>query len=91
EAIRNNEGYRGIYAPTSLNNRYLLEDVPMSLVPISSFGKEFGVDTPIIDSMINIANVMLDGNFWKIGRTVEDLGLKGKSIEDIIKFVEEGE
>ena len=23
EAIRNNEGYRGIYAPTSLNNRYL--------------------------------------------------------------------
>lgn len=91
ETIRNNEGYRGIYAPTSLNNRYLLEDVPMSLVPISSFGKEFGVDTPIIDSMINIANVMLDGDFWKIGRTVEDLGLKGKSIEDIIKFVEEGE
>ena len=40
--------------------------------------------------MINIANVMLDGNFWKIGRTVEDLGLKG-NIEDIIKFDEEGE
>ncbi|HOB15655.1 MAG TPA: NAD/NADP octopine/nopaline dehydrogenase family protein [Defluviitoga sp.] len=91
EAIRNNEGYRGIYAPTSLNNRYLLEDVPMSLVPTSSFGKEFGVDTPIIDSMINIANVMLDGDFWKIGRTVEDLGLKGKTVDEIIKFVEEGE
>jgi opine dehydrogenase len=90
-AIRNNEGYRGIYAPTSLDNRYLLEDVPMSLVPISSFGKEFGVETPVIDSMISIANVMLDGNFWETGRTVEDLGLKGWSIEKIIKFVEEGE
>lgn len=91
QAIRNNEGYRGIYAPTSLNNRYLLEDVPMSLLPISSFGKEFGVETPVIDSMITIANAMLDGNFWEEGRTVEDLGLKGWSIEEIIKFVEEGE
>lgn len=90
-AIRNNEGYRGIYAPTSLNNRYLLEDVPMSLVPISSFGKEFGIETSVIDSIINIANVMLDVNFWERGRTVADLGLKGWSIEKIIKFVEEGE
>ncbi|PNR93680.1 NAD/NADP-dependent octopine/nopaline dehydrogenase family protein [Petrotoga sp. 9PWA.NaAc.5.4] len=91
EAIRNNSGYRGIFAPTSLDNRYLLEDIPMSLVPMASFGEEFNVKTPIIDSIINLSNIMMETNFWKVGRTVERLGLSGKSIDEIIKIVEEGE
>jgi opine dehydrogenase len=91
EAIRNNVGYRGIYAPPTLDNRYILEDLPMSLVPISSFGEEYGVKTPVIDSIINLANIMMGKNFWKEGRTVKDLGLEGMSIEDIIRLVEEGE
>ena len=91
EAIRNNSGYRGIFAPTSLDNRYLLEDIPMSLVPIASFGEEFNVKTSTIDSIINLSNIMMETNFWKVGRTVETLGLSGKSIDEIIKIVEEEE
>lgn len=91
EAIRNNVGYRGIYAPPTLNNRYILEDLPMSLVPISSFGEEYGVKTKTIDSIINLANIMMGKNFWKEGRTVKDLGLEGKSIDDILRYVEEGD
>ncbi len=91
EMIHNNSGYQGIFAPPSIWNRYILEDVPMSLVPISSFGKEFGVPTPTIDSMIHIANVMMEMDFWKSGRTVERLGLKGKDIDEILKIVEVGE
>ena len=62
----------------------------MSLVPISSFGKEFGVETPTIDAIIHVANVMLGKDFWKTGRTIETLGLKGMSVEKILKIVEEG-
>lgn len=91
EAIHNNSGYQGITAPPSIENRYITEDVPMSLVPISSFGKEFGINTPIIDATILYANVMMGQDYFKIGRSVESLGLKGKSVEEIIKIIEEGE
>ena len=90
DAIHNNPGYQGIMAPPSIANRYILEDVPMSLVPISSFGKMLGIDTPTIDSVIHIASVMMKRDFWKEGRTVETLGLEGKSVEEIKRFVVEG-
>jgi opine dehydrogenase len=62
----------------------------MSLVPISSFGKEFDIKTQIIDSIIHLANVMMGENYFESGRTVEKLGLKGKTPEEIIKYLEEG-
>ncbi len=36
EAIHNQTGYYGINAPSTLNHRYIFEDVPMSLVPIAA-------------------------------------------------------
>ena len=91
EAIHNNPGYQGIMAPPSIANRYILEDVPMSLVPISSFGKMLGIETPTIDSIIQIASVMMSKDFRIRGRTVETLGLSGKSVDEIRKYVLEGE
>ena len=91
EAIHNNDGYQGIYAPPSLYNRYILEDVPMSLVPISSAGKQFGEYTPTIDSVIHIASIMVSRDFWKEGRTMKNLGLEDKGIKEILKILEVGE
>lgn len=91
EAIHNNSGYQGILAPPSIDNRYITEDVPMSLVPISSFGKEFGIKTDTIDSIITLANIMMGENYFETGRTVESLGLKGKTPEEIVKYLEEGD
>jgi len=90
EAIHNNPGYQGIMAPPSIANRYILEDVPMSLVPISSFGKMLGIPTPTIDSIVQIASVMMRRDFWKEGRTVKNLGFEGRSVEDIRRYVMEG-
>ncbi len=87
DAIHNNPGYQGIMAPPSIANRYILEDVPMSLVPISSFGKMLGIETPTIDAIIHIASVMMKRDFWREGRTVKSLGLEGKSVEEIRSFV----
>jgi len=91
EAIHNNSGYQGIMAPPSIQNRYILEDVPMSLVPIASFGRELGIKTPTINSVIQLANIMMGRDFCKEGRTVENLGLKGKKVKEIIRIVEEGD
>lgn len=90
DAIHNNEGYRGIQAPTSLENRYILEDVPMSLVPISAFAKLAQIETPTIDSIIRLASVMMRIDFFKEGRNFEKLYLQNKTIEEVKRIMEVG-
>ncbi len=87
EAIQSNPGYRGISAPRSLENRYLLEDVPASLVPIASLGKSFGVSTPTIDTFIHLASLLHRSDYWEVGRTVKTLGLEGLTVDEIQKLV----
>ena len=75
-AIHVTLGYRGIQAPTNLNMRYIREDVPASLVPLSSLGRMLGVETPMIDSIINMASVLNNCDYRATGRTVETLGIQ---------------
>lgn len=88
EAIQNTKAYVGLLAPQTLDCRYIFEDVPMSLVPMSSIGKEIGIKTPTIDAVIHLASVMHGKDYWNIGRTAEKLGIQGKTVEEIIELVE---
>jgi opine dehydrogenase len=90
EAMQDNPGYRGIDAPRSIHHRYILEDVPMSLVPIASLGRSYGVSTPAIDAIIQLACIMHGTDYWRRGRTVEKLGLSGLRVSEVRRFVEEG-
>jgi len=83
EAMRANPGYRGILAPTHLNMRYLTEDVPTSLVPIASIGKKFNVETPTINSIIKLACILNDRDYWAEGRTVESLKIADLSLKEL--------
>lgn len=75
QAIHANPGYRGILAPHRMEMRYLTEDVPCSLVPMSSLGRKFGVKTPVMDALITLASVMHGRDYRAEGRTVESLGI----------------
>ena len=90
EAIHNQPGYYGIKAPPTLNHRYLFEDVPMSLVPIASLGKRYGVSVRGMESMIQIASIIHRTDYWRRGRTVEKLGLEQWSVSELTRFVQEG-
>lgn len=46
--------------------------------------------TPIIDSVISLASVLNTTDYFKKGRTIELLGLAGKSRELILELVERG-
>jgi len=87
EAIRRTPGYAGIKAPSTIAHRYISEDVPMSLVPISSIGAMLGVATPTIDLMISLGSVLLGKDLRAGGRTVERLGIAGMSVEEIQRLV----
>jgi opine dehydrogenase len=90
EAIHNQPGYYGIKAPATLNHRYIFEDVPMSLVPIASLGKRYGVSVQGMDGMIRLGSIIHSTDYWRRGRTVERLGLEQWSVSEITRFVQEG-
>lgn len=83
EAMRANTGYSGILAPNRLNMRYITEDVPCSLIPIASAGRQYGIETPTIRALVHLACVLLKQDFVAEGRTMERLGLKGKSLREL--------
>jgi len=90
EAIHNQPGYYGIKAPATLTHRYIFEDVPMSLVPIASLGKRYGVSVRGIESIINLGGIIHRTDYWRRGRTVERLGLEQWSISELTHYVQEG-
>jgi len=90
EAIHNQSGYYGIKAPSTLYHRYIFEDVPMSLLPISSLGKQYGISVRAVDSIIRLACIIHKTDYFTRGRTVEKLGIANLSIGELTHYVNEG-
>jgi opine dehydrogenase len=80
-------GYKGIKAQSSLDYRYFNEDVGYGLVFMSGLGTQIGVPTPHMDSIITIVSTLMQRDYRKEQkRTMETLGLSGKSVEDLKKL-----
>ncbi|MFX0066307.1 MAG: NAD/NADP octopine/nopaline dehydrogenase family protein [Candidatus Hermodarchaeota archaeon] len=87
EKIQNTKQYDGVLAPSTLNCRYIFEDVPTGLVPISSFGAAQGVSTPYIDVIINLTDCMLNTNYFETGRTIESMGIAEIPVHSLKEYV----
>jgi opine dehydrogenase len=90
ECIHSNRAYRGIKAPTSLEVRHILEDVPTGLVPIASLGTLAGVPTPTSRAIVDLCGVLLERDFWQEGRSAAQLGLASMSVDEIREVVRTG-
>lgn len=88
ERIQSTEAYHGLKAPKTLNVRYITEDVPTGLVPIASLGVLAGVPTPACRAIVDVCCALFDRDFWQEGRSVENLGLAGMSVGEIVALVE---
>lgn len=84
EILSNNEDLRGIKGQTKLETRYLLEDVPCSLVALQSLGQLAGVPTPCIDAMVTVGRTLCPDMIE--GRTLKNLGLEGVTKEAFIQM-----
>ncbi len=78
--IKSNPTYKDILAPTIINHRYVWEDIPTGLVPMSSFGKNLGIPTPTIDYFIEQGSKLLNIDFRSVGRTLQKLGLSSDNL-----------
>ena len=77
-------GFLGIQAQSQLDHRYLTEDVGYSLIFLTDLAARLGVPTPVMDSVVTIASVVLGRDFRAEGtRTLRTLGLDGLSPEQL--------
>lgn len=67
------------------------EDLLYGYVFISSLGDQFDISTPAIDTMINLAELILQREFWSKGATSKSLGLANMTADQIINYVTNGE
>lgn len=76
EVIQANSHYHDIFAPTDINSRYVHEDIPMSLVPLSELARTVKVKTPYMDTIIDLACTLYKKDFRAEGRTLTEMGLE---------------
>jgi len=72
--------------PFSMQDRYVTEDIPMGVSLTVSIGRKAGVPMPTYDTMIHLASVVNDTDFYANGRTLENLGLADLSLEELKRY-----
>lgn len=88
-AIQSCKPYIGIKNPKNLQHRFVHEEILATFVPMASLGKELGVETPMIDAFITMCQIFTGIDYRKEGRTVEKLGLKGKTAEEMVAYLKQ--
>lgn len=69
--------------PRDARHRYVTEEVPNGLVPLSEIGSLLGVPTPNIDAIISLASTVNGTDYRAEGRHLDALGLGGKDLAAI--------
>jgi len=87
DAIQSCVPYKGIKSPANTSHRFFQEDTLSNLVPTASLGKLLGIATPTLDAIILLESQITGKDFMKEGRTVEKLGLAGKTVEEIFEMI----
>lgn len=92
-AVPYEEKYENFFGdgPFDLENRYITEDVPVGCYLMSQLGKKYDVPTPIIDSMILLASVMLKRDLAAQSKyTLDYLEIGHMTPEQLQKYLREG-
>jgi opine dehydrogenase len=89
--IRGVAALHGIKGPAHVDSRYLTEDVPIGLTIYSQLGRQLGVDTKLMESVINLVSALLGRDFAAEGRTLARCGIEGMSRDELFTYVTTGE
>jgi len=83
ETLLNCYAYEVQGAPTTIEDRYVTEDVPYGLVSYALLGEQIGVPVDNLKAMAYIGCAVTGKDFWNEGMNMEKAGLAGMSIEQI--------
>jgi len=76
--------------PFTMENRYITEDIPVGCHVYRELSKAYGVEVPVIDSMINLACAMLKRDLTANAYTLENLGIGGMTKKQLNAYLREG-
>jgi opine dehydrogenase len=79
-----------IVGPDSVEHRYFTEDIPVGTVIRYHLARKFGVEVPIIESMIRVGSAACNRDFLKEGISLGQLGIEDLDKEGIMRYVREG-
>jgi len=79
-----------IPGPRSTQDRYFIEDIGIGTVAYYNFAKKFGVEVPVIESLISLGSIICKKDFLKEGRSLKDMGIEHLAKEQMIKYLKEG-
>jgi opine dehydrogenase len=82
--------YQATGTPTSLDHKFIAEDVPTGLVPMSALGVAVAMPTPAIDALIETVRHMTGKDYAAEGRTIERLGFAGMNAAEMRRTLESG-
>lgn len=73
ECVQSNKFYETIDAPSSMEHRYIYEDIPCGLVPLEIAGKKLGLKMPTTGLIIDLASALMETDFRMLGRNLDFL------------------
>jgi opine dehydrogenase len=82
--------YQATGTPNSLDHKFITEDVPTGLIPMSALAAAAGVPAPAIDALVEVVRTMTGKDFADQARTLGRLGLGGLSAAAIRRVMDEG-
>jgi opine dehydrogenase len=90
EAYQASQAFAPIKAPKSLNDRYIIEDLPYGSAFFASLGDMLSVPMEATKNIIALGSLMTGRNLAGEGVTMATLGLDSLSKEELLEFLYTG-
>jgi opine dehydrogenase len=74
-----------------LNTRYITEDLPIGCKLYHELGMLAGVETPMIDAMIQSASVLTGTNYFEVGFDLDLIGISKLNHEQLLDYLRHGD
>ena len=87
EAITKTSVHVDQMTPRGADHRYVTEEIPFGLVPISELATLLGIPTPNIDAIIELASTVNSVDYRSTGRSLASLGFVGLTLDEAMYWI----
>lgn len=81
--------FRSLDGPSSFSHRYVSEDAACGTAMLASLGRQYQVPMPVTNAFLTIAGLLGGRDYTAQGRTLENLGLAGRTKTQLLSALAE--